>query len=105
MELPLTGLEALEDVVGLPDLNDSFLNTDYLDNTDYLENQESHFQEHFASQIALRRLSVQFHNMLRNGESSGPSPILIYYTCIYITPHLGDMQALCFQGPPRAVRL
>ncbi len=55
---PLTGLEKMENVIGLPDFSGSF------SEEDYICNQESHFQEHFASQIVLRRLLVQFHGTL-----------------------------------------
>lgn len=58
---PLTGLERLESVVGLPDFSGPF------SEEDYISNQESHFQEHFASQIVLRRLVVDFHGVLSQG--------------------------------------
>ncbi|ROT39814.1 hypothetical protein SODALDRAFT_274260 [Sodiomyces alkalinus F11] len=60
LELPLTGLEKLEETVGLPDFSGPFCEEDYLGN------QQSRFQEHFASQIVLRRLCVGFHNTLQN---------------------------------------
>jgi len=31
---------------------------------DYVANRESHYQEHFASQIVLRRFLVDFHGVL-----------------------------------------
>ena len=58
---PLTGLEKMESIVGLPDFSGPF------SEEDYISNQESHFQEHFASQIVLRRLLVDFHNVLSQG--------------------------------------
>ncbi|KAL1871061.1 hypothetical protein VTK73DRAFT_2257 [Phialemonium thermophilum] len=61
---PLTGLEKFEPIVGLPDFSGPF-NRD-----DYLGNESSHFQEHFASQIVLRRLLVDFHNTLSQASSS-----------------------------------
>lgn len=63
MELNIsrTGLDKLESLVGLPDFSGSF------SEEDYVGNQASHFQEHFASQIVLRRLSVEFHTTLSNG--------------------------------------
>lgn len=64
LELPLTGLENLEEMVGLPDFSGPFCEEDYLGN------QQSRYQEHFASQIVLRRLCVSFHNTLQNGELS-----------------------------------
>ncbi|KAK0632583.1 hypothetical protein B0T14DRAFT_418504 [Immersiella caudata] len=63
----LTGLEKLETVVGLPDFSGPF------SDEDYIGNQESHFQEHFASQIVLRRLLVEFHSVL-NQDVVPPSP-------------------------------
>lgn len=60
---PLTGLDKLESVVGLPDFSGPF------SSEDYLSNQESHFQEHFASQIVLRRLLVDFHGVLSRSQS------------------------------------
>lgn len=56
----------MEEVVGLPDFDDILLDAYYP------ENQDSHFKEHFASQVALRRLTVHFHNTLRN--VLGPTP-------------------------------
>ncbi|KAI1373661.1 hypothetical protein F4677DRAFT_428776 [Hypoxylon crocopeplum] len=71
MELNLsrTGLDKLEALVGLPDFSGSF------SEEDYIGNQASHFQEHFASQIVLRRLSVEFHTTLTN--AFGPTNIPI----------------------------
>jgi len=51
----------MESVVGLPDFSGPF------SDEDYICNRESHFQEHFASQIVLRRLLVDFHAVLRQG--------------------------------------
>ena len=62
LDHPLAGLELLEELVGLPDFTGSF------SEEDYIGNQASHFQEHFASQIVLRRLSREFHTTLDNGE-------------------------------------
>ncbi|KAI1336423.1 hypothetical protein F5Y15DRAFT_427096 [Xylariaceae sp. FL0016] len=59
-------LEKLEELVGLPDFSGSFTEDDYIGN------QASHFQEHFASQIVLRRLSVEFHTTLINAFTSDP---------------------------------
>ncbi|KAK7951878.1 uncharacterized protein PG986_007606 [Apiospora aurea] len=57
--LPLTGLEKFADMVGLPDFSAGSFSEE-----DYIGNQASHFQEHFASQIVLRRLLVKFHTSL-----------------------------------------
>ncbi|KAK3311121.1 uncharacterized protein B0T15DRAFT_548376 [Chaetomium strumarium] len=62
--LPLTGLEKMESIVGLPDFSSPF------SEEDYISNQESHFQEHSASQIVLRRLLVNFHSVLSQASSS-----------------------------------
>ncbi|GAB1311437.1 hypothetical protein MFIFM68171_01647 [Madurella fahalii] len=61
---PLTGLERMESVVGLPDFSGPF------SEEDYISNQESHFQEHFASQIVLRRLLVDFHGALSHSTTA-----------------------------------
>ncbi|KAK4195763.1 hypothetical protein QBC40DRAFT_15984 [Triangularia verruculosa] len=57
---PLTGLERMENTVGLPTFSGPFCEDDVI------SNQQSHFQEHFASQIVLRRLLVGFHHALNN---------------------------------------
>ncbi|KAK0660087.1 hypothetical protein QBC41DRAFT_43839 [Cercophora samala] len=57
---PLTGLERMENTVGLPTFSGPFCEDDVI------SNQQSHFQEHFASQIVLRRLLVGFHHALSN---------------------------------------
>ncbi|KAK8082987.1 hypothetical protein PG996_001768 [Apiospora saccharicola] len=57
--LPLTGLEKFDDMVGLPDFSAGSFSEE-----DYIGDQASHFQEHFASQIVLRRLLVEFHTTL-----------------------------------------
>lgn len=59
--LPLTGLEKLDDGIGLPDFSGP------ITDDDYIGNQATHFQEHFASQIVLRRLSASFHSTLSKG--------------------------------------
>jgi hypothetical protein len=60
--MPTSGLEKLEKVVGLPDFSDS------LAEEDYLGNQSTHFQEHFASQIVLRRLMIELHTDMSQGQ-------------------------------------
>lgn len=61
-ELPHTGLEKLDETIGLPDFGGTFTEEDYIGN------QATHYQEHFASQIVLRRLSASFHSALGQGE-------------------------------------
>ncbi|OTB05460.1 hypothetical protein M426DRAFT_135847 [Hypoxylon sp. CI-4A] len=67
LNIPRTGLDKLESLVGLPDFSGSF------SEEDYVGNQASHFQEHFASQIVLRRLAVEFHTTLTN--AFGPTHV------------------------------
>jgi hypothetical protein len=55
-------LEKFEEMVGLVDFGSSFCQEDYI------ANQASHFQEHFLSQIVLRKLAVNFHAALQAGE-------------------------------------
>lgn len=62
LNMPQTGLDKYEDMVGLPDFSGS------ISEEDYVGNQASHFQEHFASQIVLRRLSMEFNTTLNNGK-------------------------------------
>ncbi|KAK3355790.1 hypothetical protein B0H65DRAFT_58038 [Neurospora tetraspora] len=65
---PLTGLEKMENVVSLPDFSTSF------SDDDYISNQETQYQEHFASQIALRRLLVEFHGTLSRSPYNTIAP-------------------------------
>lgn len=60
--LPLTGLEKFEEAIGLPDFSGP------ITDEDYMINQATHFQEHFASQIVLRRLSANFHSVLNKSR-------------------------------------
>ncbi|KAI2465576.1 hypothetical protein F4781DRAFT_20426 [Annulohypoxylon bovei var. microspora] len=69
LNIPQTGLNKLESLVGLPDFSGSF------SEEDYIGNQASHFQEHFASQIVLRRLSVEFHTTLTNAFGPTHLPV------------------------------
>ncbi|KAJ4259445.1 Zn(2)-C6 fungal-type domain-containing protein [Fusarium falciforme] len=63
--LPLTGLEKLDDGIGLPDFSGP------ITDDDYIGNQATHFQEHFASHIVLRRLSASFHSTLSKAFGMG----------------------------------
>ncbi|OIW35648.1 hypothetical protein CONLIGDRAFT_567738 [Coniochaeta ligniaria NRRL 30616] len=67
LSMPTTGLEELERVIGLPDFSESVAQEDYEGN------QSTHFQEHFASQIVLRRMMIEFHNTMSQ-EPATPSP-------------------------------
>lgn len=64
--LPTTGLEKMERDVGLPDFSESFAEEDYIGN------QSTHFQEHFASQIVLRRLMMDFHQTMSQSKLHPP---------------------------------
>lgn len=77
--LPLTGLDRFEDLVGLPDFSGP------CSQDDYLANQASHFQEHYASQIVLRRLCVAFHNSLSFGKIP-PFPSSVSVFLFYMAP-------------------
>lgn len=56
--MALSGLDKYETLVRVPDFGGPVSQEDYT----------SHFQEHFASQIALRRLSADFNNVLSSGK-------------------------------------
>jgi len=56
LDVPLTGISALQDRVGIPSFNTPFCEADHRGN------QSSHFEAHYASQIALRRLCANMHN-------------------------------------------
>lgn len=62
LDLPLTGIMDLEDRVGLPAFDTPFCERDHV------ANQASHFEAHFASQIALRRLCANLHNDINECE-------------------------------------
>ena len=56
LDLPVTTIIRLEDRVGLPSFDGSYCEQDYRGN------QVSHFEKHYASQLALRRLCATLHN-------------------------------------------
>jgi hypothetical protein len=58
LDVPLTGISALQDSVGIPSFNTPFCEADHRGN------QSSHFEAHYASQIALRRLCANMHNII-----------------------------------------
>ncbi|CAK7565431.1 MAG: hypothetical protein SEPTF4163_003348 [Sporothrix epigloea] len=76
--LPMTGLDRFEDLVGLPSFSGP------CSQDDYLANQASHFQEHFASQIVLRRLCVAFHNSATSPSFSLSLPAAIQHTALQL---------------------
>lgn len=63
--MPLSGLDKYETLVRVPDFGGPGSQEDYT----------SHFQEHFASQIVLRRLSADFNNVLSSVSSSPTSSV------------------------------
>lgn len=62
--LPATGLDKYEAKVPVPNFSGGF------SQEDLASNQASHFQEHFASQIVLRRLSTDFNAVLNSVPSA-----------------------------------
>lgn len=64
VELPTTGLNKYESQVSVPDFSGGF------SAEDHVANETSHFQQHFASQIVLRRLATDFHAVLSSVPSS-----------------------------------
>lgn len=62
LDLPPTGLIALEDRVGIPSFNSAFCEADHRGN------QSSHFEAHYASQVALRRLCANLHRSINDCE-------------------------------------
>lgn len=67
--MPLSGLDKYETLVRVPDFGGPVSQEDYT----------SHFQEHFASQIVLRRLSADFNNVLSSGKATRHFPFYISY--------------------------
>lgn len=63
--MPLSGLDKYETLVRVPDFGGPVSQEDYT----------SHFQEHFASQIVLRRLSADFNNVLSSGKNDKHFPL------------------------------
>lgn len=72
--MPLSGLDKYETLVRVPDFGGPVSQEDYT----------SHFQEHFASQIVLRRLSADFNNVL----SSGKAMKRFYFHNSFLTPSI-----------------
>ncbi|KPM41607.1 hypothetical protein AK830_g4991 [Neonectria ditissima] len=70
--LSLTGVEKLDDAIGLPEFSGP------MTNDDYIGNQAIHFQEHFACQIVLRRLSASFHQTLSKFVAFGANSSLSF---------------------------
>ena len=68
LDLPVSGLDKFEGLVGLPDFGGEFAPEDYDGNA------TSHYQQHFATQIVLRRLSVSFNSSMLAGRFLPHSP-------------------------------
>jgi len=64
LDLAPTRIINLEDRVGIPSFNSPFCESDHQGN------QSSHFEAHYASQIALRRLCANLHKTLSDSMSS-----------------------------------
>jgi hypothetical protein len=67
LDLPLTGLLRMEAKVPLPSFNGPFCEADHR------ANQSSHFEAHYASQLALRRLCADLHNTINDCMSPSQS--------------------------------
>lgn len=86
--LPATGLDKYEAKVPVPNFSGVF------SQEDLAINQASHFQEHFASQIVLRRLSTDFNAVL----NSVPSTLTLTGSTIMSKPALpGAIRSLAMQ--------
>lgn len=58
LDLPPTGITSLEDRVGVSGFNAPFCEADHRGN------QSSHFQNHYAALVALRRLCANVHRSI-----------------------------------------
>jgi hypothetical protein len=58
LDLPPTGIFSLADHVGIPSFGSPFCEEDHR------ANQFSHFEAHYASQVALRRLCADMHQSI-----------------------------------------
>jgi hypothetical protein len=77
LDVPLTGISALQDRVGIPSFNTPFCEADHRGN------QSSHFEAHYASQIALRRLCANMHNNIYECKLDVPVNIEHYLGVTY----------------------
>lgn len=85
---PATGLDKYEGKVPVPNFGGGF------SQEDLVSNQASHFQEHFASQIVLRRLSTDFNAVL----NSVPATLTLNASTIMNKPALpGAIRSLAMQ--------
>lgn len=64
LDLPPTGIIELEEQISLPHFNGPYCEADHRGN------QSSHFEAHFASQVALRRLCGLIHQNLTECKSN-----------------------------------
>jgi len=68
LDLPPTGITGLADQVGIPGFNSP------LCEADHRGNQSSHFEAHYASQVALRRLCADLHRKINDYCKHSTSP-------------------------------
>ncbi|KAH8676761.1 hypothetical protein BGZ60DRAFT_468641 [Tricladium varicosporioides] len=68
LDLPLTGILTLEGEVGMPNFNNTF------SEADQRANQASHFEAHYASQLALRRVCNDIHNNIYEFTTGSDTP-------------------------------
>lgn len=83
--MPLSGLDKYETLVRVPDFGGPVSQDDHT----------SHFQEHFASQIVLRRLSADFNNVLSSGEYARRFPPSRVYPIPSASPSSSMELTLC----------
>ena len=67
LDLPLTGIIGLEDRVGIPSFDSPFCEADHHGN------QSSHFEAHFASTLALRRLCANLNSNINDCNDPRPN--------------------------------
>ncbi|KIM92729.1 hypothetical protein OIDMADRAFT_173807 [Oidiodendron maius Zn] len=94
LDLPPTGITGLEDRVGIPNFNSPFCQADHH------ANRFSHFEAHYASQVALRRLCADLHQSINdyckhstNNSSDTPSAS----NDDYGGPEIGTLKKLASQ--------
>ena len=68
LDIPPTGIIGLADRVGIPSFNGPFCEADHRGN------QSSHFEAHYASQVALRQLSAELHRSINESCKHSTSP-------------------------------
>jgi hypothetical protein len=100
--MPVSGLDKYEALVRVPDFGGPVSQEDHT----------SHFQEHFASQIVLRRLSADFNNVLSSGKNTRRFTACgLHSVSVLLVPSFAGADALQYQvrrrprcHPPRHLR-